>query len=438
VSPASGVDPGPILSRLEALGIRLGLERVRGLLAALGDPQLRFPAVLVAGTNGKGSTSALVDAMARAAGYRTGLYTSPHLETVEERIRLDGRTIGAGRLGELLTEIVAAAERETGSPPTYFEALTVAAFRWFAEKQVDLAVVEVGMGGRLDATNTCEPELSVITPIAFDHREMLGDTLAAIAREKAGILRPGRPALAWIEDEEPAEAVRKAAAELGTPLRFASGEVAIEEIEPLGWSGQRVRLSTPLRRYDLRLALLGDHQARNLGLAVRVAELLSGLGFERLDARAIAAGAAACRWPGRLEVVDLPDGRRALLDAAHNEAGAAALAAFLARMGEPVDLLFGALADKDAGEMLSHLAQHARNLVLTTPPSPRAKAPADLAALLSGRRGVFVEPDPGRALDRALSLGGETLAACGSIFLTGEIRKGLRERFGVPAYINGS
>jgi dihydrofolate synthase/folylpolyglutamate synthase len=431
VSPASGVDPGPILSRLETFGIRLGLERVRELLAALGEPQLRFPAVLLAGTNGKGSTSALVDAMARAAGYRTGLYTSPHLETVEERLRVDGRTIGSSRLGELLADLVAVAERETGSPPTYFEALTVAAFRWFAAERVDLAVVEVGLGGRLDATNTCDPVLSVITPIAFDHREMLGGTLAAIAREKAGILRPGRPALAWIEDEEPAAAVRTAAAGLGTPLRFASEEVRIEAIKPRGWSGQRVLLSTPVRRYDLRLALLGDHQARNLGLAVRAAEVLADLGFKRLDARAVAAGAAACRWPGRLEVVPLPDGRRVLLDAAHNEAGAAVLAAFLARLGGPVDLLFGALADKDAREMLSHLAPHARSLVLTTPPSPRAKDPAELAALLPGRS-PLVEPDPGRALDRALELGGETLVACGSIFLAGEIRRSLRERLGVP------
>lgn len=432
MSPASGVDPQPILSRLEALGIRLGLERVRALLAALGDPQQRFPAVLVAGTNGKGSTSALVDAMARAAGYRTGLYTSPHLETVEERLRLDGRMIGSGRLGELLAELVAVAEAETGSPPTYFEALTVAAFRWFAAEAVDLAMVEVGMGGRLDATNLADPLLSVITPIAFDHREMLGDTLAAIAREKAGILRPGRPALAWIEDEEPAGAVRTAAAGLGTPLRFASDEVRIERIEPQGWEGQRVRLSTPVRCYDLRLALLGDHQARNLALAVRVAEVLSELGFERLDARAIAAGAAVCRWPGRLEVVELPDGRRVLLDAAHNEAGAAVLAAFLARLGEPVDLLFGALEDKDTRGMLSDLAPLARRLVLTKPPSPRATPPEELAALLPDRTGVVVEPDPGRALDRALALGGASLVACGSIFLTGEVRKGLRERFGVP------
>ncbi|HYO11855.1 MAG TPA: folylpolyglutamate synthase/dihydrofolate synthase family protein, partial [Thermoanaerobaculia bacterium] len=408
--------------------------------AALGDPQRRVPAVLVAGTNGKGSTSALVDAMSRAAGYRTGLYTSPHLETVEERLRLDGRTIGSGRLGELLAELVAVAEVETGSPPTYFEALTVAAFRWFAAERVDLAVVEVGMGGRLDATNVADPLLSVITPIAFDHREMLGDTLAAIAREKAGILRPGRPALAWIENEEPAGAVRTAAAGLGTALRFASDEVRIEGVEPQGWEGQRVRLSTPVRRYDLRLALLGDHQARNLGLAVRAAEVLSDLGFERLDARAIAAGTAACRWPGRLEVVDLPEGRRVLLDAAHNEAGAAVLAAFLARIGEPVDLVFGALADKDVRGMLSDLAPHARHLVLTTPPSPRAKPPEELAALRPDPTGVLVEPDPGRALDRALGLGGGILVACGSIFLTGEVRKGLRERFGVPppAYINGS
>ncbi|HSF42982.1 MAG TPA: Mur ligase family protein, partial [Thermoanaerobaculia bacterium] len=294
--PAPGVDPLTLLSRLEASGIRLGLEKTRQLLAALGDPQRRFPAVLVAGTNGKGSTSALLAAMAEAAGYRTGLYTSPHLETVEERLRIDGRAIEPGRLGALLERIVGTSERTEGTPPTYFEALTVAAFLFFAEAEVDLAVVEVGLGGRLDATNLCAPILSVITPIGFDHQEFLGDTLAAIAREKAGILRPGRPALAWIEEPEPAEAVRESAALGGTRLAFAPDEVEIEEIGPLGWNGQAVRLSTPVRRYDLRLALVGDHQAKNLGLAVRAAEILAGLGFDRIGADAIAAGAAAARW----------------------------------------------------------------------------------------------------------------------------------------------
>ncbi|HEX6902054.1 MAG TPA: folylpolyglutamate synthase/dihydrofolate synthase family protein [Thermoanaerobaculia bacterium] len=417
---APDVDPRPILARLEALGIKLGLERARAVLAALGEPQRRFPAVLVAGTNGKGSTSALLDSMSRATGRKTGLYTSPHLETVEERLRIDGRAIAPGRFGSLLARIVEIAERQTGEPPTYFEAVTLAAFQWFAEEEVELAVLEVGMGGRLDATNLCDPVLSVITPIGFDHQEFLGDTLAAIAREKAGILRPDRPALAWIEETEAAEAVRAAAREIGADLRFASEEVVIERIEPLGWDGQRMRLTTPVRSYDLQIPLLGEHQAKNLALAVRAAEAL-GIAAE---------GAAACRWPGRLEPVELPDGRRVLLDAAHNPAGAAVLAEFLGRLGHPVDLLFGVLADKDYTAMLDPLKPHIRRAVLTTPASPRAKDPTDLTDLFDE---AIVEPDPGRALDRALELGGDVLVACGSIYLIGEIRKGLRERFGVPA-----
>lgn len=389
--------------------------------------------MLVAGSNGKGSTSALLAAMATAAGYRTGLYTSPHLESVEERLRLDGRPVETGRLGELLAGIVGTAD----PPPTYFEAVTIAAFLWFAKEEVDLAVIEVGMGGRLDATNLADPLLSLITSISLEHREFLGDTLAAIAREKAGILRPGRPALAWVEAPEAAEALRQAADELGTDLRPAPGLVRLEGAGSDGWTGQRVRLSTPSGRYDLWTALLGTHQQRNLGLAVLAAETLAGAGFPRLDREAIMAGAAACRWPGRLEPVDLPEGRRILLDAAHNAEGAEVLARFLDETGGgPVDLLFGVLQDKDAGAMLSLLAPRARHLVLTTPASPRAILPADLAARLGPREGLVVEPDPGRALDRLLELSGRdggTAVACGSIYLIGEVRKALRERFGVPA-----
>jgi dihydrofolate synthase/folylpolyglutamate synthase len=429
VPEAPDVTPDAILARLEALGIKLGLDRARAVLMAMEDPQHRSPAILVAGTNGKGSTSALLASVAGAAGYRTGLYTSPHLESVEERLRINGRTIDPARFAALLADLVAVAECETGSPPTYFEAVTLAAFRWFAEEQVDLAVIEVGLGGRLDATNLCDPILSVITPIGFDHREYLGNTLAAIAREKAGILRSGRPAVAWIEEPEAAQSVRTAALEIGADLRFASEEVRIEEIAAMGWTGQRVRLTTPVRHYDLQIALLGEHQAKNLGLAVRAAETLLDLGFEEIDSRAITAGAAACRWPGRLEVIELHDGRRVVLDAAHNAAGAAVLAEFLDRLGRPVDLLFGVLADKDYGEMLSLLSPHARRIVLTRPPSPRAKDPAELAALLRDHQDVTVETDPNHALDRALPLAGETLVVCGSIFLVGEIRRRLRESF---------
>ncbi len=427
---APDVDPLSILSRLEALGIKLGLERARSVLTAMGEPQRRFPAVLVAGTNGKGSTSAFLAAMAGAAGYRTGLYTSPHLERVEERLQIDGRLIETGRFGQILADLVALAERETGAPPTYFEAVTLAAFQWFADEQVDLAVVEVGLGGRLDATNLCDPILSLITPIGFDHQEFLGNTLASIAREKAGILRPGRTGLVWASEPEAAESVREAAAEIGADLRFASSEVRIDEIVPEGWTGQRVRLATPVRDYDLAIALLGAHQAINLGLAVRAAEILPDLGFDRVDLRSIQEGAAACRWPGRLEVIDLPGGRRVLLDAAHNPDGAAVLAGFLDRMGEPIDLLFGVLADKDYTAMLGLLAPRARRIVLTAPASQRAKDPAELAALLAGHAGeVIVEPDRDRGLDRALALGGEILVACGSIFLIGEVRTRLRERW---------
>ena len=418
---------------------------MRGLLAALGSPQLRFPAVLVAGSNGKGSTAALLAAMAGAAGYRTGLYTSPHLETVEERLRIEGRAVGGERLGELLEEVVACAERRLGHSPTYFEAVTAAAFLWFAAERVDLAVVEVGLGGRLDATNVCEPVLSLITSISLEHRELLGDTLAAIAREKAGIMRAGRPALSWVENREAAGALREVAAELGASLHAAEGEVTIAGTAAgglggaNGWEGQTVTLVTPLARRELRIGLLGRHQAHNLALAVRAAELLAGLGFPALDERAMAAGAAACRWPGRGEAVPLPGGRRVLLDAAHNAEGAAALGELLAETGSrtsSLDLIFGVLGDKDAGEMLDRLAPLARNLVFTTVPTPRSRAAAELPALIrSARPGaqVLVEPSPAVALDRALALGADTLVACGSIFLVGELRRLLRERFGVPA-----
>ncbi len=439
---------------------------MRGLLAALGSPQLRFPAVLVAGSNGKGSTAALLAAMAGAAGYRTGLYTSPHLETVEERLRIDGRAVGGERLGELLEEVVACAERRQGHSPTYFEAVTAAAFLWFAAERVDLAVVEVGLGGRLDATNVCEPVLSLITSISLEHRELLGDTLAEIAREKAGIMRAGRPALSWVEDREAAGALREVAAELGASLHTAEGEVTIAGTAAGGsgspesaggltgagasdgasaasganpWEGQSVTLVTPLARRELRIGLPGRHQARNLALAVRAAELLAGSGFPALDERAMAAGAAACRWPGRGEVVPLPRGRRVLLDAAHNVEGAAALGEMLAEIGPrtgSLDLIFGVLGDKDAGEMLDRLAPLVRNLVFTTVPTPRSREAAELPALLRTARSAapaLVEPAPAAALDRALALGADTLVACGSIFLVGELRRLLRERFGVPA-----
>jgi dihydrofolate synthase/folylpolyglutamate synthase len=363
--------------------------------------------------------------MARAAGLKVGLYTSPHLESVSERIRIDGRCVSEEDLGGDLERVIRTAPQE----PTYFEAITAAAFLAFAREKVDLAVVEVGMGGRLDATNICEPLLSLVTSISLEHQEHLGDTLALIAREKAGIFRSGRPALSWVEEPEAVESLETVAAEVGTDLRFGPDLATILEINPEIWGGQRVKLRTPKGEHDLRIDLPGSHQVKNLGLAVLAAEELG------LASQAIADGARSARWPGRLERIELPDGGRVLLDAAHNAEGAAALADFLSRLPGRPDLLFGVLVDKDASEMIHRLAPLVDRIVLTAPPSDRARQPEEVAALLPGRA-VEVEPDLGAALDRALVSGG-TLVACGSIFLVGEVRKRLRERFGVPASATG-
>lgn len=464
------------LARLETFGMHLGLDHVRRLLAAVGGAQRGLPAVLVAGTNGKGSTAALLAAVGQAAGYRTGLYTSPHLETIEERIRLDGERIDGGELGTLVLEVVAAGERVLPAPPTYFEALTAAAFLCFRRHGVDLAVLEVGLGGRLDATNAAEPAVSVITPVALEHQEQLGDTLAAIAGEKAGVMRRGRPTVAWGGQPEVAAALRAAAEAAGAELvllgegdagrpagrpppggdleRLAEGRPSAggasthaSSALPLPgapWEGQRIVLATAAGDVELAVPLLGQHQAVNAALAWAAAERMARHGWPRLDAAAFRRGAARWRWPARLEPVSLPAGapcRRALLDAAHNPDGARALARFLADppapLAAPPVLLFGVLADKDAAAMLAALAPLAGRLVLTRPPHERGRDPGELFPLLPAGTRAEVEPDPGTALDRALALtpaaGADTLVVCGSIYLVGAARTALRHRFGVPA-----
>jgi dihydrofolate synthase / folylpolyglutamate synthase len=420
-----------LLAPLEIFGVRLGLERIRRLLGGFGDPHLATPVVLVAGTNGKGSTAALVAAMCRAAGYRTGLYTSPHLEEVTERIVLDEKPIDDGTLAGYLEKILERARRED-APPTYFEALTAAAFLYFRDRRADLAVMEVGLGGRLDATNVGEPILSLISSIAFDHECHLGTTLTAIAREKAGILRPGRPAIAWAEGEA-AAALEEQAAAIGGDLALAPRQIRI------AGDGRTVTLRTPRRSYRLTPALAGAHQRRNLGLAVLAAETLAQIGFPRLDAAAIAAGCRRCRWPGRLETVVLADGRQVLLDAAHNPDAVLALCEYVRTSVETPDLLFGAMRDKNVGAMLPPIAALCRRLILTRPSASRAEGPPGVgprggdpqswAPLLTGRK-LEIEIDPARALDKALKGGSELLLACGSIYLIGEVRKRLRERYG--------
>lgn len=415
-----------LLDRLELFGTRLGLDRTRRLLAALERPQERMSIVLVAGTNGKGSTAALLSSMAIAAGYRTGLYTSPHLETVHERVRVDGFAISEAQLAAGLESVVAAAREIGEGECTYFEALTCAALVQFAAEGVELAVLEVGLGGRLDATNATEPVLSVISEIALDHREHLGETVDRVALEKAGILRKGRPAVAWVSDPAAARALRGRANDLGAPLRSARDNCAIE---PTG-TGQSVVITTSGGRYELEPPLAGAHQLANLALAVSAAETLAGAGWAGLHAAAIERGGAACRWPGRLEWVETDATGRVLLDTAHNPHACAALAEYLIFLERGYTLVFGALEGKDVAGMLPPVAERAGHILLTTPSSPRGIAAGELTRHLAEPMGEIVPQAPD-ALTQALATTGPTVIT-GSHHLVGELRGELTRRFGTP------
>ncbi|HUP24804.1 MAG TPA: folylpolyglutamate synthase/dihydrofolate synthase family protein [Thermoanaerobaculia bacterium] len=413
-------------------GQRLGLERIRGLLERLASPELAVPTVLVAGTNGKGSTATFLSSILRASGARVGLYTSPHLESVQERIRVDGVAIEAEPLLAALSRVLEAAP-EDGERPTYFEALTAAAFLHFASARVDVTVAEVGLGGRLDATNSSQPALSVITAIGYDHEEHLGSRLAQIAREKAGILRPGRQALACAANDEVREALLRAAGEAGSDLRFVEDEVTVAVLGPSA-SGERwdFHLRTPEAEYEVHSRLRGRHQAINLALAVRAAEQLRTLRLARIDRVSVEAGVDRACWPGRLETVDLPGGGRVLLDGAHNEGGVVALADYLRSVVAPAgrDLLFGALQGKRAESTLRLLVPMFERVTLTEPPSPKA-LPAE--ELEGSAPGAAVRPRVADALGAALEGGGQReLVVCGSLYLVGAVRMLLRQRFGVP------
>lgn len=421
-----------VLRRLETFGVRLGLETTHRLLGALGEPQKHLRVVLVAGTNGKGSTAALLASMATTAGYRTGLYTSPHLESVEERLRVDGRAVSTDQLASTVTAVVAAAEGRLGYLPTYFEALTAAACCWFAEESVDLAVLEVGLGGRLDATNGTDPALSLITEIGLEHQNHLGPTLAKIAREKAGIMRPDREAIAWVERPEARNAIRQVAEEIGARLAWGPEVATIERLRGTGREGQVFELSTPRGRQQVTLPLLGDHQGVNLALAALGAESLAGQGLEGLNAESVARGAERTRWPGRLEWIEPAGEKPLLLDVAHNPDGARTLERALDRIAGRFTLVFGALSDKEVQAVLPGLAKRATRVILTCPSSDRAMAPDALAELVRGYD-VVIQPDSKAAMDAALESASDFALVCGSVYLVGEVRIELRNRFGVPA-----
>ncbi len=449
-APAAAVVPGgvrglgsaalsaaEILDRLEVWGQKLGLDAIRHLLGALGDPQRGIPTILVAGTNGKGSTSAALASLLTAAGFRCGLYTSPHLEHVEERLRIDGRAITDTELGAHLRRVLDAAG---SAPPTYFESLTAAAWLHFAAHRVDAAVFEVGLGGRLDATNVSEPVVSVITQVARDHARQLGWTLTSIAGEKAGVMRPGRTCLTWSPRPEVERELNRCAAVCSAQLVNAADDVEfLDSTASCDTPSRRLStLSTPQAEYRFRAPLAGGHQLANLGLAVRAAEEFCALADRELAPAAVRRGIEGVCWPGRLEWVEIEVDaapRRVLFDAAHNPAGAAALRSYLDETGLEFDLLYGALNDKQPEQCLPLLAERADGIVLTAPDHRRAMSPEALLSLLPARNAV-VDADSADALERCLAAAADpprTLVVTGSLYLVGEVRTALRTRCGAPS-----
>lgn len=388
------------LAWLEALGpqkIRPGLSRTLSLLASLGNPQSSFSSILIGGTNGKGSTAATVSAILTAAGVPCGLYTSPHLVSVTERVRLHDRDVSDEALSDALA-LVATVSSPGDRSPTYFEAMTVAAFEIFRRARVGIAVVEVGIGGRLDATNVLEPEVSVVTNVAADHLDVLGPALGNVALEKAGIFRKGQPALVASEGTEdgPREVLHAEARRVGARL-----------IE-----------IPPAPRWEGLSPLAGAHQLLNVSLAVAAARAVAPL-----DDAAIARGLAATRWRGRLERIEARGRRTLLVDGAHNPPGALALAAHLdaAGLSGVVDLLFGGMADKDLAAVFAPLAARARRIVLVAPASPRAEPAARLAGRL-GRPDLEAAPSVAEGLARLEGIGGDgPILVAGSLYLAGEV-----------------
>ena len=420
----------PNLSRLESLGqrgVKLGLEAIDAVCERLGRPERRVPSVLVAGTNGKGSTAATLASIAAAAGLRTGLYTSPHLIEVTERIRLGRDDVAPDALEAALARVFEASDRPPAVPVTYFEAVTAAAFDLFAAESVELAVLEVGLGGRHDATNVAPAGMSLVTSIGYDHMADLGPTLESIAREKAGVFRRDRPALVWTNEDEAREALRESARSAGARLHEADREIRLDAVET-DLKGARFRLQTPVRGYVLTTPLPGAHQARNAALAVRAAEIWAQAD-PRIDAAAIQAGVAGVRWPGRLERFRV--GRReVLLDGCHNTEGAAALVRFLADAGLRGDLIFGVMADKEVEAIGRILLPRVGRVGFTAPASERAVAPEELLRRLGGLAPEsWSAPSVESALAAALGdARTEPIIVAGSLYLVGEARALLLSR----------
>ncbi|XXF75779.1 bifunctional folylpolyglutamate synthase/dihydrofolate synthase [Myxococcaceae bacterium GXIMD 01537] len=416
------------LAALNPSGIKLGLERVREALEALGHPERRYPVLHVAGTNGKGSTCAFSAAALRAAGHRVGLYTSPHLVRVHERFNVDGRDISGEVLAQRVREVLERYPAAQAEPLTYFEFGTVLALWHFAQEAVDVAVLEVGLGGRLDATSACEPLVTAITPVSFDHMEYLGHTLAAIAGEKAGILKPGVPVVVARQEPEALAAIERAAERLGAPVVLEGRDFAVEE-----GAGGALRYRGPRGAVEgLTLSLRGPHQRQNAAVALACLGELGARGVA-MSGEAARKGLSSARWPGRLEEVGGQP--PVLLDGAHNPAGVEVLLEGLRTLypGRRVHCVFGVVADKDRAPMMRALFPTCASVHLTPLDTPRSLPPeryVDEARALCPDATVHGSLDD--AFQAALARAGtqDVVLFTGSLFLVGAVHARLASNLG--------
>ena len=413
----------------ETLAMKLGLRNTELLLESLGNPHRHYESIQIAGTNGKGSTAVMLDSICRAGGIRTGLYTSPHLITITERIKIAGSEIAKADFADLATEVRVAADRLVAQGtiealPTFFEHVTAIALLAFQNAGVELALLETGLGGRLDATTVAGAKTVVITPIAMDHEEYLGHTLTEIAGEKAAIIRPGVRAIIGRQTPAAHEVIMKRSRETGVVPEMTEAGTRIDGATADG--RYRVTFETDHGRYEnVLIGLRGRHQIQNAALAIQVAESLRQRGFQISEA-SIAEGIEKATYPGRLE---LHEGSPAvLLDGAHNPAAAQVLREYLDEfVARPITLVFGAMRDKRLDEMAQQLFPKATRLIITTPESPRSARAENLLPLAKTHLpadDVYVVESARDALQKALDITGKDGVVCvtGSLYLVGEIK----------------
>lgn len=428
------------LLSLETFGIKLGLENIARLCEGLGHPERSFTSLHVAGTNGKGSVTAMVHAALQASGLRTARYTSPHLADITERFVVGDTPVDTATFDTVARDVLDMADRLEASgalraTPTFFEATTAIAFELFRRAGTQVAVIEVGLGGRFDATNVIAPVAGAITTIGFDHQQHLGHTLAEIAFEKAGIIKAGMPVVAgWLPDEA-MTVVRRVAREREATLLETALDTTIDASMVAG--AATLTLATPAGRYGpLTLALRGEHQIRNAAVAVRLLEAAGQAGVA-ISPAAIVHGLTAATWPARLEALHLRDGGLVILDAAHNAEGAAALGDYLGRWHpERPALVVGVMRDKDTAAIVEPLLSRVSTIVATEAPTPRALPAAELESRLhaaiqrlpaSARPAISRDDDPETAVNRALA-SNPVVVVAGSIFLVGPVRECLMPR----------